>query len=178
MNKIILLFLCTYLTSCNEPQKADSVQGGLNEQQVDLIQYGMEPGPGDCITIINEEGDLVIAQLADSPVRKSDDTNKLEVFTYIEQMPEPPYDVNAYLAKNMIYPEDAKQDGVSGKVIVKFIIRANGSIDSAYVARGIYPSIDKEALRLITGMPPWKPGILNDKPVDVHYTMPVIFKLE
>lgn len=125
-------------------------------------------------------GDTVVVKRTDAATTTltSKKTDKVETFTYIEQMPEPPYDVNAYLAKNMIYPEDAKQDRVSGKVIVKFIIRANGSIDSAYVARGIYPSIDKEALRLITGMPPWKPGILNDKPVDVHYTMPVIFKLE
>ena len=105
-------------------------------------------------------------------------TGIVETFTYVEQMPQAPYDVNAYLAKNMVYPEDAKQEGISGKVIVKFIVRASGTIDSAYIARGIYPSIDKEALRLVRAMPPWEPGIQNGKPVDVNYTMPIIFKLE
>lgn len=133
---------------------------------------------GQNIRVIH--GDTVIISKTDAATTTvtNKQTGKVETFTYVEQMPQAPYDVNAYLAKNLVYPEDAKQQGVSGKVIVKFIIRANGTIDSAYVARGIYPSIDKEALRLITGMPPWKPGILNDKPVDVHYTMPVIFKLE
>lgn len=105
-------------------------------------------------------------------------TGIVETFTYVEQMPQAPYDVNAYLAKNMVYPEDAKQEGISGKVIVKFIVRASGTIDSAYVARGIYPSIDKEALRLVRAMPPWDPGVQNGKPVDVNYMMPVMFKFE
>ncbi len=180
MNKIILLLLYANLTSCNEPQKANPAQEEHDEQYVDLIQYGMEhePGPGECITFINEEGDRVIAQLADSPVRKNDDTNKLEVFNYVEQMPQAPYHVNAYLAKNMRYPEDAKQKGISGRVVVKFIVRANGNIDSVRIQRSLYPSVDKEALRLVNSMPPWKPGIQNGQPVDVNYMILVAFKLE
>ncbi|HEY9177319.1 MAG TPA: energy transducer TonB, partial [Flavipsychrobacter sp.] len=95
-----------------------------------------------------------------------------------EQMPQALYDVNVYLAKNMVYPEDATQERISGKVVVKFIVRASGSIDSVRIHRGIYPSMDKEAIRLVTAMPPWKPGIQNGKPVDVNYMLPVTFKLE
>lgn len=150
----------------------------MQSTAVFLLLFLYHTSPGQTARIVN--GDTVIIHKQDSVTTTltNKQTGKVETFTYVEQMPQAPYDVNAYLAKNMIYPEDAKQEGVSGKVIVKFIIRANGNIDSVYLARGIYPSIDKEALRLITGMPPWKPGILNDKPVDVHYTMPVIFKLE
>lgn len=143
-----------------------------------LLLFLYHTSSGQTARIINGDTVIIHKQDAATTTFTNKQTGKVETFTYIEQMPEPSYDIKAYLANNMRYPEDAKQEGVSGKVIVKFIIRANGSIDSAYVARGIYPSVDKEALRLITGMPPWKPGILNGKPVDVHYIMPVIFKLE
>lgn len=181
MNKIILLILYAQCTSCNEARQTNSIQEVDDTPLVGSIHEIKEfdsAAPGSCIWYVNEEGDWEIAQLADSPVRKNDDTNKPEVFTYVEQMPQAPYDVNAYLAKNMIYPDDAKQEGISGRVVVKFIVRANGNIDSVRIQRGVYPSIDKEALRLVRAMPPWKPGIQNGEPVDVNYMMPVIFKLE
>ncbi|MBW7913846.1 MAG: energy transducer TonB [Taibaiella sp.] len=181
MNKIILLILYAQFTSCNEAQQTNPIKEVRDTPLVGSIHEIKEfdsTAPGGCIWYINEEGDLVIAQLADTPLQQHKDTGKTEVFSYVEQMPEAPYNVNTYLAKNMRYPEDAKQEGISGKVVVKFIVRASGSIDSVRIRRGIYPSLDKEAIRLVTAMPPWKPGIQNGQPVDVNYMMLVAFKLE
>lgn len=125
------------------------------------------------------------AQIGESTIRRGDTTviydkvtGKEEIFTYVEQMPQAPYDVLAYLAKNIQLPGDAVSEGISGKVYVKFIIRQDGSIDSARVVRGLSPSLDKEVLRVIRAMPPWKPGRQNGKAVDVYYTLPVTIRLE
>lgn len=143
-----------------------------------LLLFLYHTSSGQRARIIN--GDTVIIHKQDSVTTTltSKHTGRVETFTYVEQMPEPQYDVKAYLAKNMVYPDDAKQEGVSGKVVVKFIVHASGTIDSVSIHRGVYPSINKEAIRLVTQMPRWKPGVQNGKPVDVNYMMLIIFKLE
>lgn len=105
-------------------------------------------------------------------------TGKVETFTYVEQMPQALYDVNVYLAKNMVYPEDAKQEGFSGKIIVKFIIDIDGSIDSPRVLKQIPPSIEKEVIRVIKSMPAWEPAIQNGKPIRCPYTLPINIHLD
>ncbi len=150
----------------------------MHSTAVFLLLFLYHTSSGQTARIIN--GDTVIIHKQDSVTTTltNKQTRRVETFTYVEQMPQAPYDVNEYLAKNMRYPEDAKQEGISGQAVVKFIVRASGSIDSVRIHRGIYPPIDKEALRLITTMPPWKPGVHNGKPVDVNYMLPVTFKLD
>jgi periplasmic protein TonB len=101
-----------------------------------------------------------------------------EKFLYIEQMPEAPYSIPEYLGKNMVYPEDAKAAQVEGRVNIRFVVTETGEIDSPVVHKRVYPSLDKEALRLVSNMPPWKPGKLQGKIVRVWFTLPVIFRLE
>lgn len=127
---------------------------------------------------------VTLAQVADTihkgdtTIIKDKTTGQVQVFAYVEQMPEAPYDIRIYLSKNMVFPEDAKRDGVSGRLNVKFIVKADGNIDSAHVIKKLYPSCDKEALRLINLMPPWKPGKQNGRAVNVWFILPVIFNPE
>lgn len=100
------------------------------------------------------------------------------VFAYVEQMPEAGFDMNAYLSKNIQYPKDAMKEGVEGRVVVKFVVTATGQISDVQVVRGIYPSIDAEAVRVVKGMPAWKPGKQNGVPVAVYYNLPISFRLE
>ena len=98
-----------------------------------------------------------------------------------EEMPEFPggmAECMKYLGKNVKYPEDCKKEGVDGRVIVQFVVYEDGSIKDAKVVRGIHPSLDKEALRVVEGMPKWKPGKQDGKAVKVKYTIPVSFKLQ
>jgi TonB family protein len=86
--------------------------------------------------------------------------------------------MNAYLSKNIQYPKDAMKEGVEGRVVVKFVVTATGQISDVQVVRGIYPSIDAEAVRVVKGMPAWKPGKQNGVPVAVYYNLPISFRLE
>lgn len=83
-----------------------------------------------------------------------------------------------YLSKNIRYPLGAQDNGIQGKVIVQFIVDIDGSVTHPVVVRSVDPYLDKEALRVVSSMPKWKPGMQRNTPVRVKYTIPVTFKLQ
>lgn len=83
-----------------------------------------------------------------------------------------------FLSDNMKYPKVARESGIQGRVVVQFVVGSDGSICNAKVIRSIDPYLDKEALRVVSVMPRWKPGMQKGKPVSVQYTMPLMFRLE
>lgn len=83
-----------------------------------------------------------------------------------------------WLGKNLVYPEQAAEMGIQGKVIVRFVVEKDGSISQATVVKGIDPALDKEALRVIQAMPKWKPGMQQGRAVRMRCTQPVQFKLQ
>ncbi len=84
---------------------------------------------------------------------------------------------NKWVASNLEYPEIAKENGVSGRVILQFTVNADGSVGNVKVLRGVDPSLDKEAVRVVSKSPKWTPGKQRDKAVKVVYNFPVIFQL-
>lgn len=102
---------------------------------------------------------------------------KPEVFMFVEQMPEPGFDVNRYLAENLKYPKEAEKANIEGRVVTQFTVNEDGSIIDPKVLRGIGHGCDEEALRLIKGMPKWKPGKQNGKAVKVKYNLPITFRM-
>ena len=104
-----------------------------------------------------------------------------QVFMVVEQMPEFPGGEQAlrdFIAKAIVYPKIAMENGIQGKVFVTFIINKNGSVSNTKIARGVDPILDKEALRVVNSMPIWKPGKQKGKDVAVSYTIPINFALK
>jgi TonB family protein len=100
------------------------------------------------------------------------------VYDVVEKMPVfPGGNVQAYIAQHLKYPDGAGEICVQGRVIVSFVIEKDGSISNAKVERSLDPLFDKEAMRMVSGMPRWQPGRQNGKPVRVRYTLPVTFRL-
>jgi TonB family protein len=83
----------------------------------------------------------------------------------------------AYLVKNIVYPQKAKEKGIQGVVLVSFTVTKTGKVADVKVKRGVDDLLDAEALRVIKGMPDWKPGEKDGQPVDVAMVLPVSFKL-
>ena len=103
------------------------------------------------------------------------------IFTVVETMPQFPGGDAAllqFLAKSIKYPVIAQENGIQGRVICAFVVNRDGSIVDAEVLRGVDPSLDKEALRVINTMPKWSPGKQRGKPVRVKYTVPITFRLQ
>jgi len=82
-----------------------------------------------------------------------------------------------YFSYVINYPEEAVKKGAQGRVVCTFVVEKDGSITNVRVSRGVDPSLDKEAVRVIQNMPKWEPGMQNGKPVRVRYTLPVTFRL-
>ncbi|MBO4660462.1 MAG: energy transducer TonB [Prevotella sp.] len=107
---------------------------------------------------------------------KQEVTNK--VYTIAEQMPSFKGNVNQWLSQNLTYPAAAAENGIQGKVVVKFVVDEHGNVSDVQVVRSVDPSLDREAVSTVKRMPKWNPGMQNGQPVKVWYTLPVTFKLQ
>lgn len=92
-------------------------------------------------------------------------------------MPEFDGDVYDYLSTHIRYPEQARESSIEGKVYIQFVVNENGSITGVEVVRSAGRSLDAEAVRVVSGMPKWKPGKVKGKPVKVYYKLPITFQL-
>lgn len=102
-------------------------------------------------------------------------------FDIVEQMPTFPggdAKLMEWLSKNIKYPAIAEENGVQGRVIVRFVVGKDGSISNVQVLRSVDPSLDKEAMRVVKAMPNWIPGKQNGAAVPVYFTLPVTFQLQ
>ena len=101
-------------------------------------------------------------------------------FMVVEDMPEFPGGTAAlleYLRKNIKYPAICRENNIQGRVIVSFVVNKDGAIVDPEVVKSVNPSLDKEAVRVISTMPNWKPGMQRGKAVRVKYTVPVNFRM-
>ena len=108
----------------------------------------------------------------------ADNTNN--IFIYAEEMPEFNGGEKAmmnYIGKKINYPTAAQRENIQGLVVVTFVVAPNGEIRDAEVIKGLGYGTDEEALRVVKGMPKWKPGKQNGKPVSVRYTLPIRFSM-
>jgi protein TonB len=113
--------------------------------------------------------------------REEEEEEEAQVFFIVEDMPEFPggeLALRKYIANAIKYPVIAQENGIQGKVYVTFVVDKDGGISDARIARGVDPSLDKEALRVVNTLPKWKPGKQRGKPVRVSYTVPINFVLQ
>ena len=118
-------------------------------------------------------------EVVEIPAEKAD--TKDEVFMVVEQMPEFPggmKELMTYLKDNIKYPKAAQDKKVQGRVIVQFVVEKDGTPTEFNVVRSVDTDLDAEALRVLGGMPKWKPGMQKGQAVRVKYTVPVSFKLQ
>ena len=159
-----------------------------SDQSIQVAYIGMSTvtmSVKDCLkkadqTIVLTESDTkkyvkVVASAPQTVV--SDD----QTFSVVEQMPEYPGGMRAgleFMARNLRYPTKAREAGKQGRVIVQFVVRKDGSLSDFKVLCPVDPWLDAEAIRVISTMPKWKPGMQEGKPVSVKFTLPVTFMLE
>jgi TonB family protein len=114
----------------------------------------------------------------DGPDWRSAIPDEEGVYDVAEVMPQFPGGeaaMDKWIDKHLIYPEEARQEGVKGRVMVSFTVLTDGSLDGVTVLRPIHPLLDAEAVRLVQAMPKWKPGTMRGEAVPVRYFIPVKF---
>ena len=121
-------------------------------------------------------------QEIDYEVADEEDNAGDQIFFIVEDMPTfMGKDVNAFrdwVAKHIKYPEIAAENGISGRVFVRFVVEPDGHVDKVEVVRGVDPALDAEAVRVVRSSPKWAPGKQRGKAVRVAYTIPIVFILQ
>jgi TonB family protein len=110
-----------------------------------------------------------------------DGATEKAVYKFVSEMPKFPGGDKAllqYLAESVKYPIAAHSEGVQGRVIVRFTVSDSGKVENAEIISPLHPHCDAEVRRIVEAMPAWTPGKEKGKPVNVYYTLPVVFRLE
>lgn len=129
----------------------------------------------------SEADDETVIDVAPVIDTEEEEEEEAQVFFIVEDMPEFPggdLALRKYIANAIKYPVIAQENGIQGKVYVTFVVSKTGKVTDAKIARGVDPSLDKEALRVVNALPAWKPGKQRGKPVNVSYTVPINFVLQ
>ena len=181
----------------------DTTQVAIEEEVIPITQEAPPPPPAaPKIPVLSDQIDIVDDEIEvddDMFMNLEDDANMgVEVMDYVEVEEEvveeeaipfqlveekPSFqggDANQFskwVNSRLVYPEIAKENGVSGRVTLQFTVEKDGSVTKVRVLRGVDPSLDKEAVRVVSMSPKWKPGKQRDRAVPVTYTFPVIFQL-
>ena len=128
--------------------------------------------------VVNEEV-VEIAEEVKEEVQEEDP--EATPFVVVEEMPMFPGgdgELLKYIAENTVYPEIAKENNIQGRVIVRFCVTSKGGVSQVSILKGVDAELDKEAIRVVNTLPPFKPGKQGGKPVPVWYMVPITFTLK
>ena len=163
--------------------KKDSEVKDEDEIKLDEVQKSDKAVGAFTVEGNDEVGGAVLKAKEDiaAPEPPKHVVEETKIFTVVEQMPMYPGGDAAlmgYLRDNIKYPTVAAENGVQGRVVVGFVVERDGSITDVNILRGVDPSLDREAMRVVKSMPRWNPGKQNGSAVRVKYQVPVSFRLQ
>ena len=176
----------------------------VEEEEIIAIEQNTPPPPPPApeIPVLSDAIDIVDDDVkVEEIIINTEDDNSLgvEIIDYVEKVEEEVIEEEAipfqfvekqpsfnggnanefskWVNQRLVYPEIAKENGVQGRVMLQFTVEKDGSLSNIKVLRGVDPSLDKEAVRVVSMSPKWTPGRQRDRAVKVTYTFPVIFQL-
>jgi len=175
----------------------------IEDEMVPITQETPPPPPATPdIPVLSDEIDIVDDEIeVDNLILNLEDDANLgvEIMDYVEEVEEEEVEEEAipfqlvetkptfqggdantfrtWVNERLEYPEIAKENGIQGRVMLQFTVGADGKVSNVKVLRGVDPTLDKEAVRVVSMSPKWSPGKQRDRAVKVTYTFPVIFQL-
>ena len=183
----------------------EGVQDIIAEEEIEITRQENTPPPPpppaapvvtDMLNVVDDDVELEQQDIVTSEdnaseaqtqtyvapvVQEEEEESAQQIFTVVEKQPEYPggtAELFKYLSKAIKYPVIAQENGIQGRVVCSFVVNRDGSIVDIQVMRGVDASLDKEAVRVISEMPKWKPGEQRGKPVRVRFILPVQFRLQ
>ena len=201
----ITLFAFEWTSTETETALLEDTTEILIEEEIISTQMETPPPPPEApkIPVLSDQIDIVDDEIEiedDMFMNLEDDASLgVEIMDYVEVVEEEVVEEEAipfqlveekpsfqggdanqfskWVNSRLVYPEIAKENGVQGRVTLQFTVEKDGSVTKVKVLRGVDPSLDKEAVRVVSMSPKWKPGKQRDRAVPVTYTFPVIFQL-
>lgn len=148
---------------------------------IDIVDDDIDVG--DDLFINTEDDSSLGVEIMDYHAEVAEEVIEDEVipFAIVEEKPKfQGGDANTFskwVNSKLVYPEIAKENGIQGRVTLQFTVGTDGAVSNVQVLRGVDPSLDKEAVRIVSSSPKWTPGRQRERAVKVVYTFPVIFQL-
>ncbi|MDE6582539.1 MAG: energy transducer TonB [Duncaniella sp.] len=150
-------------------------QDDIKDTDVAVGTSDFDQGTDDLNVVREHKDEVIVEEKKPEPV----DDNK--VFEVVEQKPQFPGGDAAllkYISDNIRYPAAAQENGIQGRVVVRFVVTKSGKVGDVQVMRSKDPDLDREAVRVVKTLPAFVPGKMNGHSVNVWYTLPVTFKLQ
>ena len=191
--RVFVSFVIEKDGSVNEVKVVRGIGGGCDEEAARVIkgmpkwEPGMQKGKPVRVNYMMPINFKLSDTQPKQPVKKSSVSkvdmkpDKNGVYQIVEEMPQYTGGEAAmmdFVAKNIVYPQEARDKEISGRVFVSFIVEKDGSVNEVNVKKGIGGGCDEEAVRVVKAMPKWKPGKMKGEAVRVSYQMPIFFKLQ
>ncbi len=148
---------------------------------LNVVEDNVELEQVEILTSEDDQREAQVQTYVAPAVVEEEEESAQQIFTVVEEMPQFPGgegELLKFIARSIKYPVIAQENGIQGRVICAFVVNRDGTVVDAEVLRGVDPSLDKEALRVIGTMPKWTPGKQRGKPVRVKYTVPITFRLQ
>lgn len=170
------------ITQENTPPPPETPDVPVLSDQIDIVDDEIVV---DDSMFLNLEDDasigIEIMDYVEAVVEEEEVEEEAIPFQLVEEKPKfqggDANDFTRWVNSRLQYPEIAKENGVQGRVTLQFTVNADGSVSNVKVLRGVDPSLDQEAVRVVSSSPNWTPGRQRDRAVKVTYTFPVVFQL-
>ena len=161
------------------PPEAPSVP--VLSDQIDIVDDDIKLDDDMFMNLEDDNTGVEIQEYKEAEVEEEEVEEEAIPFQLVEQKPSfnggDANEFSKWVNSRLVYPEIAKENGVQGRVTLQFTVESDGRVTNVKVLRGVDPALDKEAVRVVSSSPKWKPGKQRDRNVKVTYTFPVIFQL-
>ena len=178
---MILMSGCSGTTSSNQSDETLQGEPEASVEQIevtDTIEEGELPEIEDTIVIKKGEIDDTAYPVVGEIIDPEREDKVCETIVDIRPtFPGGDGKLWEWLSQHIVYPPGCYESHIQGRVVIRFMIKADGSVGKTEIIRGVYPELDKEALRVVKSLPKFNPAILNGKAVDYWFTLPITFKL-
>jgi TonB family protein len=190
--KILLVTIILGLNACSNAAKQNQEQTDIDtvKLEVEIVQQPTDTVNTDTLSskknnikIIDDIGvQCYIVETPQEPAKhvEKDTIDEYDIICYciidiIATFPGGHKALMNWLSENINYPIVAQENSIQGRVVVQFVVLADGSIDSIKIAKSVHPSLDNEAIRLVKSMPRWKPAERSGNKVNSRFTLPIVF---
>ncbi|MBR6886168.1 MAG: energy transducer TonB [Bacteroidales bacterium] len=163
------------------PPPPEAPQVPVLSDQIDIVDDDIKLDDDTFLNLEDDNTAIEIQDYKEAVVEEQEEEEEAIPFQLVEQKPSfnggDANEFSKWVNSRLVYPEIAKENGVQGRVTLQFTVEADGRVTNVKVLRGVDPSLDAEAKRVVASSPKWKPGRQRDRAVKVTYTFPVIFQL-
>ena len=178
--RVMVQFIVNKVGKVENAKVLRGIGGGCDEEALRVVNLFPTWEPGE-----NKDNKVsvyytlpIVFSLKEETGDKKAEENEQTPLKFVEKMPQFPGGSDSlmkFLNKNIKYPSTAEKLGITGRVIIQFVINKTGKVSDPKLLRGIGGGCDEEAIRVVNLMPIWKPGQNEGKEVDVYFTLPIVF---